>query len=87
MIPSACFTAGAPGAPGSPGDSVEGAENVLLIWAACLLLMWARLLGQRELMTSGQSCTERQFCPGAAPLQSTAGLRALSAGTKDRRAQ
>jgi len=28
------------------------------------------------------SAAERQLCPGAAPLQSTAGLRALPAGTE-----
>jgi len=45
------------------------------------LLSWAGLLEQRELMASA---AERQLYPGAAPLQSAAGLRALAAGTKRR---
>ena len=38
-----------------------------------LLLIWAGLLGNRELIQEG-SAAERQLCPGAALLHSTAGL-------------
>jgi len=54
-------------------------------WAGPLLLSWAGLLGWRELM-AGCSAEEgeRSSCPGAAALQSPAGLRALPAGTERR---
>ena len=52
-------------------------------WAGPLLLSWAGLLGWRELMAAGRAA-ERQLCPGAAPVQSTAGLRALPAGSEER---
>ena len=38
-----------------------------------VLLSWAGLLGHRELIKTG-SAAERQLCPGAALLHSTAGL-------------
>ena len=57
VIASACFPAGSPGGPGTAGGSPEGAEQVLP-WAGPLLLSWAGLLGQRELMASGQRCRE-----------------------------
>ena len=44
-----------------------------------LLLSWAGLLGHRELIQVG-SAAERQLCPGAALLHSTAGLGVWSAG-------
>ena len=43
-----------------------------------LLLSWAGLLGHRELIQVG-SAAERQMCPGAALLHSTAGLGECSA--------
>ena len=81
MTTSACFTAGSPGAPETPGGSPEGAEKVLP-WAGPVVLSWAGLLGWRELSWQAGSAAERQLCPGAAPLQSAAGLRALPAGTE-----
>ena len=56
-IISVCFTAVSPGAPGIPGGRPEGAEK-MLPQASSLLLIWAVLMGWRELMESGQSCTE-----------------------------
>jgi len=58
----------------------------VLPWACPLLLSWAGLLGWRQIMASG-SAAERQLCPGAAPLQSTAGLKALPVGTEGRGAR
>ena len=49
-----------------------------------LLLSWAGLLGHRELIQVG-SATERQLCPGAAPVHYAAGLGKSSAAEREDR--
>jgi len=49
-----------------------------------LLLSWAGLLGHRELIEVG-SATERQLCPGAAPVHCAAGLGTSSAAEREER--
>ena len=49
-----------------------------------LLLSWAGLLGHRELIQVG-SATERQLCPGAAPVHYAAGLGTSSAAEREDR--
>ena len=86
VIPSACFTAGSPGDPGTSQGSQKGAEREVS-WAGSLLQRRAGILGWRELKEKQDkqgSAAERQLCPGAAALQSPAGLRALPAGTEGR---
>ena len=68
------------------GVSTKPTRGVIKMppWAGPVLLSCAGLLGWRELSWQAGSAAERQLCPGAAPLQSAAGLRALPAGTEGR---
>ena len=80
-IPSGCFPAGSPAAPGPcAGSLVGGRAREALGWASAAEL--GRAPGPKGSSWQAGSAAERQLCPGAAPLHSTAGLGALpAAGT------
>jgi len=58
-----------------------GREGDALGWSSAAELGWAPGMKRAH---GNQAALQRQLCPGAAPLQSAAGLRALPAGTDGR---
>ena len=73
--------------PCSPRDIIfGGAQRELRKWHLGLVLYSCAGSGSWDGGSSWQagSAAERQLCPGAAPLQSPAGLTALPAGTEGR---
>jgi len=62
-----------------------GRERAALSWSCAADLGWAP--GMEGTPGKWAALAEKQLCPGAAPLQSTAGLRALPAGSEGRGAR
>jgi len=62
----------------------EGRESAALGWSCAAELGWAP---GKDGDHGNQQALQRQLCPGAAPLPSTAGLRALPAGSEGRGAR